>query len=86
MEKMWQMPNKIEDNSKKHPEQRDDEVFIGMYDAYDKDTGEFLEDQEEDDREKFEDLSWETKRSGSVTDGEYPVFVKREEYDKLNKE
>lgn len=69
-------PQEVPDiNEQRHPEQRDDEVFIGNFETLD-------EGQEQDERTEFEDMPYRTKRQGTVVDGFYPVFVKKSELEK----
>lgn len=72
-------------NEQRHPEQRDGEVFIGNFETLDEEDGEnyrTIEEQEDDNRTRFEDIVYKTKRRGAVVDGLYPVFVKKSELEK----
>ncbi|MEI7890453.1 MAG: hypothetical protein WCI36_00635 [bacterium] len=63
--------------AEKHPEQKEDEIFLGNFEDL---SDENREEQEEDERQLFEDISYKTKRRGEMKDGLYPVFVKESEF------
>lgn len=73
-----------------NPYLKEGEVLLGNFEETDED-GNFKEGQEEDDRVKFSDIEYTTKRrilaydiNGKELPGMFGVAVSKEEYDNIN--
>ena len=56
----------LKNMKEEHPDLQQGEVFLGNYEEVNENTGEFSMGQEEDDREKFEDLSQRYKSARRI--------------------
>ena len=73
----------------KHPEQKEDEVYMGNFEGNYYETSDGEMEWEETGRGRqttFEDIQWKTKRKGLMEkDGMCPVFIKRSEWEEMKK-